>query len=309
MQGGMLDIGIAEVDRWCRRYLGSAVAEIAFRAGYLSTVLGLRLDSGRAVVLKVRPPAPRLRGCATVHRKLFEKRFPCPEPLVELTPLGPWVASAEAMVTGGEPLPSTGRSPAPFAGALARLVALSPLPVEVPALDPPLSWTGPDPSQEHLWPWPDDLDIDLNAAGGPGWIDEAGRAARLRLDSAAGQAVVGHADWYTANIRWAGDDLFVVWDWDSVISATEPVVAGLAAAVYPATRAGTEATIGETEGFLEAYCEARGRPFSTDEIQQAWAAGLWNRSFDAKKQFAAEGRPLSLTEGEAVERRLRAGVA
>jgi hypothetical protein len=118
---------------------------------------------------------------------------------------------------------------------------------------------------------------------------------------------VGHGDWYTANVRWVGDQLLVVWDWDSVISAPEPVVAGLAAAVYPATREGTEATVGETEGFLVAYGAARGRTFSPDEAEQAWAAGLWNRSFDAKKQFATDGHPRSLTEEEAAERRRRAG--
>jgi hypothetical protein len=40
----------------------------------------------------------------------------------------------------------------------------------------------------------------------------------------------------------------------------------------------------------------------------AWAAGLWNRSFDAKKQFSTEGKVESLTEGESLERQRRAGV-
>ncbi len=54
---------------------------------------------------------------------------------------------------------------------------------------------------------------------------------------------------------------------------------------------------------LDAYQDARG-PFSDDELAEAWAAGLWNRSFDAKKQ-STEGGPKSLTEADAVERRCR----
>jgi hypothetical protein len=65
----------------------------------------------------------------------------------------------------------------------------------------------------------------------------------------------------------------------------------------------------ETEAFLHAYGAARGRPFSAEETEEAWAAGLWNRSFDAKKQVATEGRPRSLTEDEALERCRRAGAA
>jgi hypothetical protein len=104
-----------------------------------------------------------------------------------------------------------------------------------------------------------------------------------------------------------GDDLQTVWDWDSVISAPEASIAGLAAAVYPATGPGSEASVQESEAFLLAYETARGAFFSKEERQEAWAAGIWNRSFDAKEQLATEGEAISLTEGEAVERWRRAG--
>jgi hypothetical protein len=188
-------------------------------------------------------------------------------------------------------------------------VALAPVPDDLPSLHPRLPWTAWDHEEQGLWPWPDDRDIDLNAVGGPAWIDEAGRAARSRLQQSRREPIIGHGDWYTANLRWAGNQLHVAFDWDSIIAASAPVVVGLAAAVYPATRGGTEATVQETGDFLDAYAEIQGRPFTTDEIEEAWAAGLWNRSFDAKKQLATEGQPRSLTEREARQRRERAGVA
>lgn len=100
--------------------------------------------------------------------------------------------------------------------------------------------------------------------------------------------------------------MYAVWDWDSAIAAPESVIAGLASAVYPATDAGTEATVAESEAFLDAYQEARGHRFRKDELHQAWAAGLWVRAFDTKKQFATEGVAGSLTEAEAQERERRA---
>jgi hypothetical protein len=303
--GRRIRVQVAEVDRWTRTYLGAGIDAVLFCEGYLSTVLGVALSSGAHVVVKVRPDADRLHGCATVHRQLFMQGFPCPEPLVDLEPMDSLVASAEAMIIGGDHYPRSGRSPVPFALALARLVRVAPLVADVPSLDPPPPWTAPDLTASDLWPAPDDRDVDLNSAGGPEWLDEAGLAARTRLAASTSPLIVGHADWYTGNLRWRGEDLYAVWDWDSLIAASEPAIAGLAAAVYPAIEPGTEATIEESQAFLDAYQKARGR-FSDAELAEAWAAGLWNRSFDAKVQSATEGGPKSLTEAEAIERRRRA---
>lgn len=119
--------------------------------------------------------------------------------------------------------------------------------------------------------------------------------------------VVGHGDWYTGNLRWLGNKLQAVFDWDGAVALPEPAVAGLAAAVYPTSEAGTEATIDESADFLTAYEAARERVFSPVERQIAWAAGLWNRSFDAKKQIATDGEPRSLQKEEALQREGMAG--
>ena len=117
---------------------------------------------------------------------LFDRGFPCPGPLVDLQPFGEHVASAEEMTIGGDPFPASGRSPEPFASALAHLVALSPEPKELGTLEPPPPWTSP-PNGTELWPWPDDREIDLNAVSGPGWIEDSGRDARDQLQALGGQ--------------------------------------------------------------------------------------------------------------------------
>jgi thiamine kinase-like enzyme len=142
---------------------------------------------------------------------------------------------------------------------------------------------------------------------GPDWIDDAGRRARDRLRASESDAVLGHCDWLAGNLRWSGDALLVVHDWDSVIADSEAVLVGFAAALYSTVNVDELATVEDTERFLVEYCHARGREFSADERERSWAAGVWTRAYDAKYQHTV-GQPItSLSEAEARERLRRSG--
>ncbi|HEY3979386.1 MAG TPA: phosphotransferase [Streptosporangiaceae bacterium] len=299
----------ARLARWCEEHLGSPPAGEIFRSGYLSAVTGLRLADGRAVVVKVRPGSARVAACADVQRRLFASGYPCPEPLTGAEPFGDDVATAEAHVPGGAALPGRGGSARAFAGALARLIALAPRPAEVGNLSPPPSWAAWDHDEAGVWPQPEDSDVNLNEVAGPAWIDEAGRQARDRLRAGAAGAVIGHCDWLADNLRWNGDEPLVVHDWDSVIADSESVIAGFAAALYPAVSEKELATVEETQRFLQAYGDARGQELSADELERSWAAGVWTRAHDARCEHAAGQPVFSLTEAEARERLRRAGMA
>jgi hypothetical protein len=75
---------------------------------------------------------------------------------------------------------------------------------------------------------------------------------------ASPDAVIGHCDWLAGNLRWSGDALLVVHDWDSMTADSEAVLAGFAAALYSTVNADELATVEETERFLVEYCHARG---------------------------------------------------
>jgi hypothetical protein len=238
---------------------------------------------------------------------MFQAGYPCPRPLTGAAAFGGDVATAEACVPGGAMLPGTDHAALAFAEAFARLIRLSPGPAEVPALDPAPSWAAWNHAGDGPWPCPEDPDVNLNEMAGPEWIDDAGRRARDRLRAGASEAVIGHCDWLAGNLRWSRDDLLVVHDWDSVTADSEAVLAGFAAALYPAVSADELATVEDTERFLVAYCHARGREFSADEIERSWAAGVWTRAYDAKCQHVA-GQPVtSLSENQARERLRRTG--
>lgn len=304
-----ISLEMDDVASWCVERLGSAPEVELFRTGYLSSVIGVVLHDGRKVVVKLRPPAERLSACFAVHRALFDGGFPCPEPLVGPCPLGRWAATAEGFVPGGSLLPDSGRQAGPYAEALARLLAAAPRVEQINSLEPAPPWTAWNHPGPGLWPWPDDRDLDLNEVDGPGWLDDAAAKVRDRLAHSTARPVVGHGDWYGGNLRWRGTKLYTVHDWDSVIAAPETIVVGLAGAVYPATGGpGEEATVEETEEFLARYEAATDRPFSGHEREDTWAAGLWVRAFDAKKQFASDALIHALGEDECLRRLGLAGL-
>jgi hypothetical protein len=302
-----VDIDPACLAQWCAEHLGSLPAAELFTSGHLSAVIGLRLADDREVVVKARAGSARIAACVEVQRRMFESGYPCPEPLVGPAPFGDCVATAEVYVPGGAILPSADHGAWAFAEAFARLIRLAPRPAEVPSLRPAPSWAAWDHAEAGLWPRPEDSDIDLNEIAGPGWIDEAAWLARDRLRAGPSEAVIGHCDWLAGNLRWSGDELLVVHDWDSTAADSEAVLVGLAAGLYSTVSPDDLATIEETERFLDAYCDARGRAFSADELERSWAAGVWTRAYDAKYQHAVAQPVVSLSESEARERLHRAG--
>ena len=289
---------------WCTRWLGAPPAAELFEAGYLSTVKGLRLADGREVVVKVRPRISRLAGCAVVHRALWTAGFPCPEPLVDVQPLDGLAATAETLVLGvGEPPPDSELA-ALSAAALARLVELAPDPGSVPSLAPSPSWAGWDHAEPGLWPTPEDRDVDLNAYQELRWLDRVAAAARDHLRGHAGDPVIGHGDWHSENLRWQGPHLIAVHDWDSAICQPEPAIAGLAAASFLGIDPPGMANVDDSAAFLEAYQQARGCRWTSADYTACWAAGLWQRAFDAKTR-SLDGDPGQILTRHEAQARLR----
>ncbi len=301
-------VGADALADWCTRWLGAPPAAELFGTGNLSTVKGLRLADGREVVVKVRPSMPRLAGCAVVHRALWRAGFPCPEPLVDLQPLDGYAASAEALVPDVDQ-PPDGELAALSAARLAHLVELAPGPGSVPSLTPSPSWVGWDHTEPGLWPTSEDVDADLNAYPEPQWLDRVAAAVRDRLRTYARDPVIGHGDWHPDNLRWQGRKLIAVHDWDSVISQPEPAIAGFAAVSFLGIDPpGPLASVEDSAAFLDAYQQARGCRWTSEDCAAFWAAGLWQRAVDAKTHSLAGGSEQTLTRHEARARLYRAGL-
>jgi hypothetical protein len=297
---------------WCERQLGSRPAQTLFAVTHLSAVTAVRLGDGRKVVIKLRPPAARLTACMLVQRHMWAQGYPCPELLAGPAPLGDQTATAEAYIGVGALVPRTLVVPEDFAAALARLVASAPNPASLPTLMPAPPWVGWNHDRQGIWPLPDDLTVDLNQITGPAWLDEAASRVRALLSASDLPLVIGHADWESQNLRWQSGRLVAVYDWDSIVALPEAMIAGAAAAVFPADLQPLSAAgVAESAAFLAAYAATRGRPWSVTETHAAWAAGIWVRAFNAKKAFVRDPQsslPAVLAH-EIGERMARAGLA
>ena len=293
----------ALLGQWCSRQLGDGLLSVLFRSGHLSEVVGVQLVSGRRVVIKARPYEMRLVGCLSVQRHLAGAGFPCPEPLTAVTRVGALAVTAETALLGGSQL-SPEHGAAPFAALLARLIGGAPAPSGTPPLAPSPPWAAWDHPGPLLWPVPDEEGRDLNEMNAPKWVDAAARRVRDRLTNARARVCVGHGDWESQNILWADGLPLAVHDWDSVIAQPEASIVGLAAAVWPAMGApGGAASVSQTSDFLACYQQASGRPWGRSEVQDAWAAGLWVRLFNARKDAAVGGGPqLDRLQDEVGER-------
>jgi hypothetical protein len=293
----------ASVIRWCISALGSAPVRELFRRSHLSEVIGLELGDGRRVVIKARPGSARLEAAAAVQRHLHDQGFPCPAVLAGPAPLGDLVATVEEYIAPREQSPAQPLAN-PVAQLLAELVRATPPPETAPALQPPPPWVGWDHPGPQLWPWPDDLDSDMNTRPGPDWIDDTAQRIRDRMRRDTGPLVIGHVDWEAQNLHWHHDEPVLVHDWDSLAIRTEAAIAGAAAAVYPSNGTTTvAATVDQTAGFLDAYCMVSTEHWSADADQIAWCAGLWVLTYNAKKEFLGGGAGYLEPLAEELDRR------
>ncbi|MFJ1763100.1 hypothetical protein ACIOD2_22495 [Amycolatopsis sp. NPDC088138] len=274
----------------------------------MSTVLGLRLADGREVVLKARPDDDgRAAPCVEAQARLAERGFPCPRPLTPAVAVGSLAVHAEEFRPGGELLP--GDSPdvaVRYADVFARLMAgLDGVRVQPPLPNP--RWARWDHDDPGLWPSIGFLD-DRDQGLVPGYVVETATRARKRLLAADLPCVLGHADFEAQNLRWHDSDVWTVHDWDSLAWQPEAALAGAASGSFAGAGPPTLAAIESSEAFLESYQDIRGRAFSSEEREIAWAGSLWPAAHNARWEALHGDPPVSgdAVRAQAAERLRRA---
>lgn len=298
-------VTVAELSSWCTSCLGAPIREVVFERGYSSAVFGVALTDDRMVVIKVRPWRDRLMSCWQVHQELFDAGFPCPEPLRPTERLSGLAVSFENFVAGGGKFPRGREAATALARVLADLVRVTPAPDCVGPLAPDLGFLRWADAVDGRWPPASDISDDLNAVREPTWIEDYAARLRVKLIGVHLPNVIGHGDWWSENIRWVAGELLAVDDWDSLVVLPEAAIADVAASLF----ADGASTIDETDTFLDSYVATSGHDWTEVEVQIAWAAGLWARLFDARKDTTwGSSTSVDRLEAEVEERALRAGV-
>jgi len=284
------DVGSTEwVAEWCARNLGSDVAEWFHESQGMSSVRGLRLADGREVAVKLRyDDGGRTSTCVAVQGELAAGGFPCAMPVSPVMITDGVAVHTEEWLPGGAMIRSDGEHHAVLSGGqFARLMSrLDGISVTHPPLPNPV-WVQWDYEGDELFP-PHFKEIDRRAKLSPlpQWLADVVIEIRNRIGRATGlQPVLGHADWEAQNLRWIGEELHVVHDWDSLAWLSEAAVVGAASGAFASEETPTLAPIESSHAFLEAYQAARGRQFSPVEIRVAWAASMFPAAHNARGEY------------------------
>jgi len=268
---------------WCVDHLGGEPSDVLFQVRQVSMVFGLRLAGGTDVVVKARADAGRAASCVAVQARLAGRGFPCARPLTPVAGVGSLAVHAEEFRPGGEVL--HGDSPdvaARYAEVFARLMAeLATVTVTPPLPNP--QWVRWDHTDSGVWPaigWLDNRDQSVV----PGYVVEAAERARRLLLAAGLPCVLGHADFEAQNLRWHGQQVWAVHDWDSLAWQPEAALAGAASGSFASSGPPMLAPIESSAAFLVAYQHIRGRLFTAVEEEIAWAASLWMAAYNAREE-------------------------
>lgn len=298
---------MADLPAWCVDRLGDEPVGVLFEARSVSAVFGLRLAGGRDVVVKAREDDGRAASCVAAQARLAERGFPCARPLTPVVGVGALAVHAEESRPGGDVL--RGDSPAVavrYAAVFARLMAeLADVTVAPPLPNPRWArWDHPDPG---LWPAIGFLD-ERDQSAVPAHVVDTAERARERLRAADLSCVLGHADFEAQNLRWHDGEVWAVHDWDSLAWQPEAALAGAASGSFTSGSPTTLASVESSAAFLAAYQDLRGRRFTVEEQEVAWAASLWPAAHNARWE-ALHGDPpvcCAAVRAQAVERLRRA---
>ncbi|WP_410573530.1 phosphotransferase [Amycolatopsis sp. cmx-4-61] len=276
---------------WCTYHLGAAPAGVLFARRSLSDVVGLRLADGREVVVKARANPGRAAACIAAQARLATNGFPCPRPLTSMTTVATLAVHAEEFRPGGGPLPGdTPLVAVRYAEVFARLMT------ELAAVDvpPPLPnprWVRWDHADPGLWPSIGFLDA-RDQSVVPAVVIETAHRARKRLLAADLPCALGHADFEAQNLRWRDGTIRSVDDWDSLAWQPEAALVGAASGAFANASPPALAPIESSAAFLIAYQELRGRWFTPEEREIAWAASLWPALHNARWEALHGDRPV-----------------
>ncbi|MBB5958596.1 hypothetical protein FHS29_005204 [Saccharothrix tamanrassetensis] len=292
---------------WCLDHLGGEPVDVLFRLRSISTVFGLRLVGGTDVVVKARADDGRAVSCVAAQARLAERGFPSPRPLTPAVVVGSLAVHAEEFRPGGEML--HGDSPdvaVCYAGVFARLMAeLTDVTVAPPLPNP--RWARWDHTDSGVWPAIGFLD-ERDQSAVPAYVVDTADRARRRILAAGLPCVLGHADFEAQNLRWHGREVWAVHDWDSLAWQPEAALVGAASGSFAGAGPPTLAPIESSEAFLLAYQDIRGRSFTAEEQEVAWAAGLWPAAHNARWEALHGDPPVSgdALRAQAAERLRRA---
>jgi hypothetical protein len=264
------------MNAFCQAHLGSIIRGYFFYRSSIGSTHGVRLEDGREVVIKVRPPPetnPRLsldrkslEAVGAVMTWLSERNYPCPKLLLGPAPLARGLATVEEFLDCGQR--GNGFEPEcrkTIASGLAELIEL------LWSFKDEVSCLKHFQRGASLYPQPHSKLFDFEkTAKGAQWIDAFAERAR-QAEAHQGTPVLGHADWRVEHLRFEHGQIVATYDWDSLALRPETELVGVSACGFTAdwSREGVRRipTADDIRAYVADYEDARGQRFSKGERQ------------------------------------------
>jgi hypothetical protein len=285
------------MDEFCRCHLGSKLCGYLFYGSSIGSTHGVRLEDGRDIVIKVRPPPETnpylshdrttLGSVCRVMNWLADRGYPCPKPILGPTPTGKALATVEEFLDWGDR--GNGFEPdcrKTIASGLAGLVTI------LRSFEGEVSCLKHFRRSKSLYAQPHSKLFDLEkTAAGAEWIDAFAERAR-RAEPHEGKPVLGHADWRVEHLRFQGGEIVATYDWDSLAFRPEAELVGISAHSFTAdwTLDGVRRipTADDIRAYIADYEHARGQPFSKRERKSVLATCVYGIAYGARCTHSLE---------------------
>lgn len=296
----------AQLDETIQKTLAAEPSKLLFYRVGSAIVVGLTLTDGRSLVAKAHQRHRTVHALCIqrhVQARVGSAGIPAPEPLAGPVAFGYGFLTIDAH--DGSGLACADLPPASDAN-VRRLIAgsLNAIGRHGADLVGEASLTRSSRREPgSLYPAPHSPMFDFTAtASGAEWIDAlAARALHVIDTTGPLPQMVTHGDLRAENIRvtdHAATALSVIWDWDSIESASEARHVGTTARAFSLdfTRnqgAGTDVGLPTVAGmlaFIDDYESARGTPFPARERRAVLASTLHALAYSARCEHALDVR-------------------
>ncbi|EFH83772.1 hypothetical protein [Ktedonobacter racemifer] len=277
---------------FCEAELGQQPAEALFFFCSIGVVFGLEMPGKQRIVIKAHKPErplTLLTQMGDVQRYLVARGYPCPCPVAGPRPLGKGLATIDELVDEG--VFRDAHDPAvrkAIATALRELIQLL-RHVEQDGIDPtPFDLRLPS---DVLWPKPHNAIFDFEATReGAEWIDELAWKVKRIIEADEREPILAHGDFSANQMRFVGDHLRMVYDWDSLTLRSELVSVGATASTFTYSEqpgiTNVETTHADAAAFISDYEAARQQPFTPEEQRIIQAATLLGQLYGTRCQHA-----------------------